>query len=223
MTTIELIDALRSMLQDENAPYKWADSAILRYMNEAEDQACRRAHLLIDTNTASICAFSVSASVASYLLHSKIIQIKRLTIDSTTVPLTQTYRDEMDARDIGWVSLTGRPEAFIHEANNELIFVGIPQSVDTARMMVARLPLNSFSTGSAERPEVDVQHHDGLLLWAMAKAYEKRDSDTQNLQLSQNYESKFTVRFGPLPSAKTERLRKSLPKNMKARTREFGT
>jgi len=223
MTAIELINALRSLLQDENAPYKWADSAMIRYLNESEEQACRRAHLLIDANTASICVFSVSASVASYLLHSKIIQIRRLAVDSATIPLTQTYRDEMDRKDVAWMSLTGRPEAFIHEANNELLLIGIPQSVDTARMVVARLPLANFSNGSGETPEIDPKHHNGLLDWAMHRAYEKRDPDTQNIQASQFYETKFTVMFGPLPTAKAERLKRTLPRNMSARTREFGT
>jgi hypothetical protein len=133
MTTLELISALRNMLDDENGPYKWQDSAFIRWLNEAEDQACRRAYLLIDNRTSAVCVFSVSVSVASYALHATILQIKRLTIDSTTIPLAQVTRDELDETGTGWVSLTGIPDRFVHEANNELILVGIPQSITMAR------------------------------------------------------------------------------------------
>jgi hypothetical protein len=222
MTTLELITAVRSILDDENTPYKWADSAVIRYLNEAEEQACRRAYLLIDGKTASVCAFTVSVSVASFMLHSKVLQIKRMEVGSTVIPLKQKTRDELDELVTGWVSLTGVPDTFIHEANNEVILAPIAQSLTSANMIVARLPLNSFSTGSAEAPEIPAEYHNDLVDWALKRAYERRDPDTQDLRLSQFYESRFTVRFGPLPTAKVERLRKSAPRNMSARVREFG-
>ncbi len=224
MTVKEMIAALRDILGDEDLAYRYQDSALLRYLNDAEDQACRRAYLIMDANTASICAFSVSVSVASYLFHSKILQVKRFAIDSTTVPITQMTRDRMDEQNVGWVSLTGLPEVYIHEANNETIVCPIPQSATMARLIVTRLPLAAFSNGAAETPEVKPQYHNDLLLWALSRAYERMAvTNPRSYQIAQNYESRFTARFGPLPSAKTERLRMSLPKNMSARTREFGT
>ncbi len=212
MTTVQLIQALRDLLDDENQPYKWADSALIRYLNEGEEQACRRAYLLYDANTASICHFSVSASVASYLLHSRVLQVKRIVTASSTVPLIQMTRDDMDNKEVSWVSQVGPGEMFIHEANNEIIIVPIPQQSVNVSLIVARLPLASFSNGTAEVPEILPQYHNDLLLWALSKAYEKRDADTQNIELSKFYETRFEARFGPLPSAKTERLKRILDK-----------
>lgn len=212
MTVVQLIAALRDLLDDENQPYKWADSALIRYLNEGEEQACRRAYLLYDGNTASICQVSVSASVASYLLHSKILQVKRLVTASSTIPLTQMTREELDDKDVAWISTTGPGEMFVHEANNEIIIVPIPQNSVNASIIAARLPLASFSNGTTEVPEILPQYHNDLLLWAMSKSYEKRDADTQNIDLSKFYETRFEARFGPLPSAKTERLKRILDK-----------
>lgn len=223
MTSVELLSAVRNILNDDNPPYKWPDSAVMRYLNEAEEQACKRAYLIIDRNTASICAMSVSVSVASYQLHSRVLQIRHLTLDSTTVPLTQVTREDMDRVNTGWVSVTGMPDGYIHEAGRELIFTRIPVSVDMARLIVARLPLNSFSTGSNESPEIDDEYHNDLIDWALKRAYEKRDPDTQDMKLSQFYEGRFIVRFGPLPNARTEKLRKSFGKNPSAYARPFGT
>jgi hypothetical protein len=223
MTGAELVAALRNMLDDENSPYKWQDSAFVRWLNEGEEQACRRGYALLDANTASICAFSVSVSVASYTLHSKVLQVRRLTVDSTTVPLVQRTRGELDEEDLGWVSLTGLPDRFVHEVNNELTLVGIPQSITMARMHVARLPLSTFSTGSGEKPEIDAIHHHSLMDWAMKRAYERRDADTQDMKMAQFYESRFTVAFGILPTARTERLRKGRSSRDTVYSREFGT
>jgi hypothetical protein len=218
----ELIDAVRSVLGDESPPYKWQDSALMRYLNEAEEQICRRAYLLIDETTTSICQFSVSVSVASYRYHSKILQIKRVVTASSTIPLNQYTRAELDAEDTGWISQIGTPTKYVAENIGELILVPIPQSVTTATLQVARLPLNSFSAASTQSPEVDDGYHNDLIDWALHRAYERRDTDTQNMQLSQYYEGRFTVRFGALPTAKSERARKSIPSNMSVKAREFG-
>jgi hypothetical protein len=59
--------------------------------------------------------------------------------------------------------------------------------------------------------------------WAMKRAYERRDADTQDIKLAQLYESRFTVAFGQIPTARKERFRKSYSSRGKIRAREFGT
>ena len=50
----ELIANLReSILDDAAPPYLWSDTELLRGLNYAEVQACRRAHLIIDGMTAN--------------------------------------------------------------------------------------------------------------------------------------------------------------------------
>lgn len=226
MTTPELIIALRELLDDEKLPYLWHDSALVRYLNDAERQAARRAYLLIDRNTASICLLSLIASTASYVLHSKVLQIRRATVDSSEIPLLVKTKEEVDyLLNIGdtWASVgAGIPEIVIHEANDELIFYPPPQSADTARLEVARLPLNDLTNVDTSSPEIPIVYHEDLILWGAHRAFMKNDSDSISVGLSKEYEDKFERRFGSLPTARSERLRKSQSSRQKARPREFG-
>lgn len=226
MTVPELIIALRELLDDEQQPYLWKTSAIVRYLNDAERQVCRRAYLLIDRNTSAVCNITLSASVASYTMHSKVLRIRRAIVGSNPVPLTVYTKEHVDdtinVNVVDWASVTaGVPEIIIHEANDELIFYPPPQSADVAYMEVARLPLNDLTDDNSSSPEIPVLYHEDLILWGAYRAYMKNDSDTVNLALAKEYEGQFDRKFGPLPSARAERIRKSQAPRQ-ARVREFG-
>jgi hypothetical protein len=47
MTIADLIISIRGLLDDEVVPYKWSDAEIIRYINDAQMEACRRASLII--------------------------------------------------------------------------------------------------------------------------------------------------------------------------------
>lgn len=218
----ELVSALRDLIDDNAAPQLWTSAELLRYLNDAERQACRRAYILEDHNTASICALSLAASTMSFALHSLVLKVLRVFISSANVVLRQTPRDFLDAEYGQWWSTYGVPGYYVHEANDELLLNTMLYSADSASLLVARLPLQDFSTGSTETIETKAMYHDDLLLWGAHKAFLKNDSDTLNLQLADYYEKQFTARFGPLPDTATELKRKRLPIHRAARSKEFG-
>lgn len=222
-TSLELISWLREMLDDEVLPYLWTNSYLVRGLNDGEEQACRRAYVLIDKDTASICQLTLSASVGSFVLHSKILQVRRLTIGSSDVPLAQTMKEDLDEMYPAWWSTYGIPERFFVDTQGRITFYPMPQSLDTAYLEVARLPLYSMNVSGSCVPEIPEQYHRDLLIWGKRVAYLKNDSDTFNKELADMAENEFTVKFGPLPSAKEERLRKLWPRSMGAKPREFGT
>ncbi len=124
MTGKELIANLReSILDDAAPPYLWSDTELLRFLNYAEVQACRRAHLIIDGTTANdngtaatagtfgqkpLCTLTLIAGQAFYLLSPKILQIKRCQLRSMAYPLNGpvSYSD-MDERLSGWLGTSG--------------------------------------------------------------------------------------------------------------------
>ena len=124
MTGKELVLALReSRLDDVAPPYLWPDAELLRYLNYAEVQACRRAQLIIDWTTASdagtaatagtagqkpLCSLNIIANQATYALSPKILQIRRCQIKSMTYPLIGpvTY-SEIDSVLPGWWGTAG--------------------------------------------------------------------------------------------------------------------
>ena len=223
-TTLELITWLREMLDDEVNPYLWSNSYLLRALNQAEIQACRRAYAIIDKDTASVCCITLSASVATFALHSKILTVRRVQIGSADYPLTQITKVQLDEQYPGWWSVYGVPEHYLIDTTDNTITVyPYPQSVDVASMVVARLPLKSMTLAGSSVPEVPDMYHQELLIWGRREAYLKPDSDTFDPERARAAEEEFTAKFGPLPSARDERLRKSRPLEMRVRPREFGT
>jgi hypothetical protein len=247
MTGQELITHLReSVLDDAAPPYLWQDSELLRYLNYAEVQACRRAHLIIDGTTANdsgtagtagtlgqkpLCTLALIANQATYNLSPKILQIKRCQLLSMEVPLTGPVQyPEMDEFVSGWIGTSGTvgtagsggyPTYFLNEPGNTITFVRAPSLNDTASLVVSRIPLMQFTARSS--PEIEEKYHEGLMDWATHLAYMKNDSDTINLNLAKIYEDKFTMQFGSLSNAYSDRMRKTLSQRQRMRPREFGS
>jgi len=247
MTGLELVTHMRESILDDNVvPYLWETTELLRFLNYAEVQACRRAHLIIDNATANdygtaatagtsgvspLCTLTVVANQAEYTLSRLILQVKRCQLRSMTTPLLGPYTyPETDQFMSGWMGTAGSigtagsggyPDAFINEPGNKIIFVLCPSVNDTADLIVSRLPLTSFTLETS--PEINVQYHENLMDWAAHLAFSKPDAETFNPNLADRYEKKFTAAFGPLPDAFTDRIRKTVQMQARMRPRPFGS
>jgi len=247
MTGAELIAHMReSMLDDMALPYRWEDTELLRYLNYAEVQACRRAHLIIDDITANdkgtagtagtsgqkpLCTLSIVANQATYNLSPKILQVKRCQLKSMTYPLVGPLSyPEMDEIMSGWRGTSGTvgtcgsggvPIYFLNEPGNTITFVLAPSTTDTAYLVVSRLPLMSFT--DQVQPEIDERYHLGLTNWAAHLAYMKDDTETFSLNMAKLHEDRFIEEFGKLPDAYSERMRKVISQRQRMRNRVFGS
>jgi len=121
----------------------------------------------------------------------------------------------------GGVDNSGYPTYFINEPVNTITFVPAPPSIDTAYLVISRIPLLPFTLQTS--PEVEEKYHEGLMDWAAHLAFMKPDAETINLNLAQIYEQKFTQQFGTLPDAYSEKMRKTLSQRERMRSREFGS
>jgi hypothetical protein len=247
MTGQELITAMReSILDDANQPYLWSDTELLRNLNYAEVQACRRSHLIIDGTTANdngtaatastagqrpLCTVTIVGDTAVYNLSPKILQIKRCQLQSMTYPLRGPVSySELDERMSGWMGTNGtigtagsggHPDYFLNEPGNTLTLIQAPSTSDTAHLVISRLPLTPFTMLTS--PEIDEKYHEGLMNWAGHLAFMKPDSETLNLNLAKVYEQRFISQFGVLPDAYSERMRRTLCQRQRMRPREFGS
>lgn len=245
----ELVQILRNdILDDVKLPYLWSDPELLRGLNYAEVQACRRAHLLIDGVTANdsgtaatastagqkpLCRLSLVAGQSVYNLSPKILMVKRCQIQGMSYPLTGplTYA-ESDEMMSGWFGTSGTvctagsggfPSSFINElgTGNTVTFLLAPVADGTAFLTVSRLPLVSFTLQTA--PEIPESYHEGLLNWAAHLAYMKNDAEIFNPERAAYYEQIFTAQFGELPTAKSEQLRRIVQMSSRMRPRQFGS
>lgn len=243
----ELVSHLRETILDDVAvPYLWSDVELLRLLNYAEVQACRRAFLIVDATTANdngtaatagtdgqkpLCVLPIVANQAVYNLSPKVLQVKRVQLNTMTYPLRgPLHYPQTDEEMSGWWGTNGTvgtsgsggvPEAFLNEPGNTITFLLAPSENGTAYLSVVRLPLTPFTLRTS--PEIDEVYHVDLCDWAAHLAFMKNDSDTLSLQLAQHYEQKFTAKFGPLPDAYSARMRKVMAQRNRMRTREFGS
>ena len=243
----EMVTHMReSILDDVAIPYKWEDPELMRYLNYAEVQACRRAHLIIDDLTANdngtaatagtlgqkpLCSLTVVAETAMYYLSPKILMVKRCQLKSMTTPLIGPVSyPELDDLMSGWRGTSGtvgtagsggNPNYFLNEPTNTITFIRSPSLSDTAYLVVSRLPLTPFTLFNS--PEIEEKHHEGLMNWAVHLAYMKNDSDCLDLNQARVYEQRFIMEFGPLPDARSERIKKTLSQQQRMRVRVFGS
>jgi hypothetical protein len=247
MTGQELVTQLReTYLDDLHTPPYWSDSELLRNLNYAEVQACRRAHLLIDRFTANdagtsgtsstsgqrpLCKLTLVANQATYYLSPKILMVKRCQLTSMSYPLNgPVSTQELDERQSGWWGTSGTvgtagsggyPDYFINEPGNTITLYPAPSKIDTAYLIVSRIPLTPFTLTTS--PEIDERHHMGLCDWAAHLAFMKPGENTINLNLAKVYEDSFTRNFGLLPDSNAERIRRTLAMNQRMRPRVFGS
>jgi len=242
----DLIAHLReSILDDVVLPQLWSDTELLRWLNYAEAQGCRRANLIIDSDNANdagtsgtggtagqkpLCHISLIANQAVYAVSPKILQIRRCQLASMDYPLSGPVTDsELDDLFSGWrgtagsvgTAGTGGVPTYFRYSGSSIVFILAPATVDTAYLTVSRLPLQSFGLDTS--PEIDEQYHVGLCDWAAHLAYLKPDTETINLNMSKVYEQKFVEQFGSLPDAAVQGMRKMLSQKTRMRPREFGS
>jgi len=236
MLLTELISVLRNQYLDDVAePYLWSDAELIRYIAQAQNEACERAHLLVDQSTPAICQIPVQVGVTGYLLSDKVLLVKGAAFGTSadqSYALTQTTRSRLDQTHPGWRNHTGNPRYYICEDNGEITI--IPASLGTtgtngttstsgtsgtAFLQVARYPLNDLSlastagTGTAglgvTYPEIPAQYHLKMLSWAVRLAFLKNDSETFNLAKAEKYEAIFDRDFGRPLSARTKQFLRS--------------
>jgi hypothetical protein len=247
MIAKDAIQILREdILDDVKLPYLWPDASLLRGLNYAEVQACRRGHLLIDETTANdsgtaatagtagqkpLCSLTLIAGQAVYNLSPKILMVKRCQVIGMDYPLTGPLAyAEADELMSGWRGTSGTvgtsgsggyPSGWLNEPGNTITFLLAPSANGVANLVVSRLPLMSFPIDGS--PEIPEHYHEGLLNWVAHLAYLKNDSDTFNPARAEYYEKLFTEQFGPLPNARSERLRKTIMMQSRMRPRPFGS
>ncbi len=147
MTLLEMISLYREETGDKVIPYMADDDHLVRYANEAEDQACRRAKLLIDSKTDSICRIALVESQSEYPIDSRVLQIRKLRLTGKEYPVDRVVARIMDWYKPGWESAIGQVSAYIPDYNSRSIRIYKTPNADAiiatpeAWMTVVRLPL----------------------------------------------------------------------------------
>lgn len=197
MTTLaDLRGDARLRLDDGVVPYLWSDAELDAWINEAIREASLRAGL----NRQKI-EIDITAAESECTLGESIVYVHRARLVSGNRVLDRTSRDDLDSCRTGWEAATGSPRAFFIEGNT-LTLYPTPIAADTLELRAECYP----DLLEADSDEVAFESHDvwPLLEWVIYRAAQKRDADSI-LPNPDQYDSAFTRRFGPRPSARTRR------------------
>lgn len=217
MKARDLIALWRAEIDDSTPPFLWSDEEVLEYATDAQNEACRRARLLVDSSTAEITQLQVLAGDPWVALDPRVIFVRRAKLlTGRTNRLTRmSYRD-LDPIP-GWEAHIAIPSGFITDLETGKLRLypyytpddplPVPPAtatqVDTLLLTVVRLPLTDIT-----HPDDEFEIHDryvrNLRHWLSYRAYSKRDADTWNPKDAADALTLFEREFGQQSSAVEE-------------------
>ena len=203
MTLSQLLARLRIDLDDTEQDYLWSDADLKSYINEAQEQAVRRARLIIDSSTSAVCNVTVVANTASYTLNSKIYRVLDVIPSWNGGDLLRKWTTkELSLRNNSWHSETSKtPDAYLLDyESGKIRLYPKPTQNGTLTLRVYRLPLQDMVADS-DTPEIAEHYHKPMLHYARFLAYMKPDADTQDKAKAQEAEALFALEFGEQKSA----------------------
>ncbi len=212
MKVEDFISEFRATVGDAEVPHFWSSELIVRYLNEAVQEACERAKLIEDRLTPAVCSITLQANVSTYSLHPSVFEIKRLTFRGR--PLDEASVEGLDCDYPGWETRTGQPRYFVFEQASgtqpaKVRLVPTPIQADTVALTVCRGALKPLSADiDTGKPEIPERFHERLMDWVLHRAYLKQDADTFDPSKAATSLALFVQAFGERPDANVQRKRR---------------
>lgn len=205
MQLLDLFTRARAELDDTVEPYLWPDDDLMEFANDAQNEAARRARLLIDSSTTAIC--TLAATVANHglvALDPRVLFVRRARI-AGCLPLARMNLQDMAELDPYWQDASAaRPRAFIPDfETGKLQFWPFPDATYAVGLTVVRDPLVEMDD-LQDTPEIASRYHRSLLHWMLYRAYGKQDAEANDPKKAAESLARFEQEFGQKSSALDE-------------------
>jgi hypothetical protein len=181
MKTSELIAECRAALDDQSSlvvgdPDKlWSQERILRQLIAAQRIFARETWTLVDDTTPTVVQITLIDGQADYALHASILGVLSARLSDSDIPLgrrswSQIYGQPLPDPEFFDTNsplqmFAGRPSRFATDtATSKITFWRKPNAAvialaPTARLRVARLPINTLTLATDTSPELPEQYH----------------------------------------------------------------
>lgn len=196
MTGAQFIALYRERAKDNASPPLCEDNEILLFLNEAEQEAAKRARLLFDRTTEALCSIDVTSGTATYTLNALVHEVYYASFTDTgglSQRLRIKDREEMDRILPDWRDMSESPRFLIVDENS-VELVGNPNIDGTIDLEVYRLPLVDIEEDT--EPEIAKGHHIKLLDWILYKAFSSPDADLGAPARAMYHKQEFEKYFG---------------------------
>lgn len=207
MTRAELIQVVREDLLDDTADAQAgtdlivdavSDTRLLRWLQEAEREACRRTYNLIWDDTSF--ELRLETGVRSYPLDGGILRIKAVRYGTTL--LEHTTEAALDRDVTGWRDYAaGAPTAFYLQ-RHQLYLDRAPTVTENGTLLpleVWREPLDGGILD--DEPEIPTSQHEALANWAAYRYFLLPDPHIRDDARALYFLQQFESTFGPAKSA----------------------
>jgi len=203
MNLRDLIDEFRWEAADEATTPFWTDTFLARAASQAEQEACRRGALILDSSS-PFCSISFGAGDNLLKLDGKILEIRRAKISIPGRKIDPVTSSHLDRNSDQWESETGEPLAYVTDyQTGHIRLYPTPTAADEIQLTVRRLPLADLVDDNDE-PEIRPESHLGLVQWMLYRAYMRQDADTFNPNKAAAALAEFVREFGEKKSMRNE-------------------
>ena len=205
MNLAKLIQLAREATQDLAEPYIWTDAEWAEFADDAELEAARRAHLLVDASSPAARAV-VTASDPVVKLDPRVLFIRRARLASSSVPLNMRVTRRMDDEIAGWeTAKPSTPSVLIPDWETGAVRLYPPPTQDDELVLtVVRAPLAEMGGDMTREPEILQRYHRSLVDWMKYRAYSKPDTQAFDPKAAEKAEAKFAAEFGEKSGAINE-------------------
>lgn len=187
MNSTTLLEYWRSQIVDNNRPYLWTDDDAFVFMNEAQNEFCRKTEGIPDASTSEVISVPVETGEIFADVHKSILAFRQAVLVSTGRKLDIKNHTEISR----WDNSTGSVTAMIVGLENHRVrWDYTPLVDDEVTLLVYRLPLTTIDDFDQEL-EVEDKHHASLSFWMSHLAYLKQDTETFDKQASDRAKANF--------------------------------
>ena len=196
-----LMDLFRQEVDDLTEPLLWRDAELIDYANDAQNEAVRRARLLIDSSTAGICTLAFTTASGLLMLDPRVLFIRKARLAGQKPLLRMTLQD-MEAQNPYWQDESvGRARFFVTDfETGRLLLWPQPDTAGTLLLTVVRDPLLEMNDDQ-DTPEIAPRYHRALRYWMLARAYGKQDSEANDPKKGAEALALFEQEFGKKSAA----------------------
>lgn len=201
MNLEQLIAAARQRCDDNVTPPQVSDDQFTLWADEAEKEACERAHLLYDTSCREL-RINIAADKAIY----KVDPIVLLIDAAAFTPSGSALARDIDVVGIDaircesrWQNRRGVPTKVAHIDKARLMVWPAPTGAGVLQLSAYRYPTDSIAVNGS--PEIPVEHHDGMVYWMAYRFFEGADAETRDPARAGQEYALFEDLFGDRKSA----------------------
>jgi hypothetical protein len=205
MTLLDLIAHYRALADDRVKPYFIEDGLLTLFANEAQEQACRRAQLIVDASS-DFLTIETEPLEPLVMLDKRVLDVLRVFVQDTPFgSLLPASTAMMDAHYGQWHADRGMPYYFVTNWQTGAIrLYPTPESRLSIQLQVVRLPLAPMQADT-DTPEIRTEYHHALVQWMLHRGFSIPDSEQFDPGRAALALQQFQNEFGELHGARNEK------------------